>query len=509
MIRGMLLCGGFRSFEQINTMPPEDQRNTLIVEMAGRTNQSGPHFQGMDDRTLAGTAATLLFLRAIKARTDEQLKTISDDDQRNLMIIALGDQTGLSGPHLQSMSNIDLVRLGLTADGSGIRGVLLLGRFRTFQELNRMSRDDRRNTLITEMVGRSSQPVSYYQGMNDSSLAGAGAVLVFLRAIRARTDAQLKTITDDDQRNLMIIAMGAQTGLSGPQLQSLTSMELVLEGLGFEPFENRRLIAQRYDAEGRSAGPVGIPMGNVRLTTNGATQPFSGGFITVKDKKVDPVVVFQAEVRYLGFRCNDESDSDGGSSADEPYFVISITGLKSNTTRLFGPYEDVDGGESRFSASGEDVLVTDVQPPFTLSVVAKEHDHGEPAEAAGKVKTAMEDAIRVTQALAVTFGQAQVAAVTVMLNTVFTSVGGFVSDAASAVLGLGDDFVGSNNVRIGDWNDGAEDWRTPARLIEQPSFSQSPYNVKIDVGDGGEGRYSLYFNVNMFKVNRELVPALG
>jgi hypothetical protein len=243
-------------------------------------------------------------------------------------------------------------------------------------------------------------------------------------------------------------------------------------------------------------------MGNVRLTADGAAQPFSGGFIVVKDKKADPVVVFQAEVRFLGFRCNEESNHDQFTSSDEPYFVIGITGFKSNSTRLFGPFEDVDGGESRFTTSDNDVLVTDVQPPFTLSVIAMENDQGNPAEASAKVKKACEDAIRVTQALAVTFGQAQVAAVTVMLNTVFTSIGGFVADAASAVLGLGDDFVGSNNIRIGDWNDGAEEWKTPDRIIEESPFSQSPYNVKFDVGDGGEGKYTVYFNVNMFKIEK-------
>ena len=259
------------------------------------------------------------------------------------------------------------------------------------------------------------------------------------------------------------------------------------------------LIAQRYELDGRSAGPIGFPMGKVRLTEFGAVQPFSGGFMAVMDEKADPVVAYQAEVRFLGFRCNEESDHDQSTPSDEPYFIIAITGLR-NSTRLFGPYEGVDGGESRFTTAGEDMLVTDIQPPFTLSVIAKEWDQGEPDEAAEKVKKACEDAIRVTQALALTFGQGQVAAVTVMLNTVFASIGGFVADAATAVFGLGDDFVGSNNIRIGDWNDGAEEWRTPPRLIEEPSFSQSPYNVKLDVGDGGEGKYSLYFNVNIFKI---------
>ncbi|MCY7321491.1 MAG: hypothetical protein LH660_06735 [Phormidesmis sp. CAN_BIN36] len=260
------------------------------------------------------------------------------------------------------------------------------------------------------------------------------------------------------------------------------------------------LIAERYELDGRSAGPVGIPMGNVRLTSFGALQPFSGGFITVREKKVDPVVRVGAEGRFIGFRCNDESGHDQFTPSDEPYFIIGVTGLKSNETRLFGPFDDVDSGESRFTTAGNDVLVTDVQPPFTLSVIAMENDEGKPEQASAKVKQACEDAINVTQAVALTFGQAQVVAVTIMLDTLFNSIGGFAADAASAVLGLGDDSVGSNNIRIGDWNDGAEEWKTPDRIIEEPTFSQSPYNVKFDVGDDGEGNYTMYFNVNIFKI---------
>jgi len=246
-------------------------------------------------------------------------------------------------------------------------------------------------------------------------------------------------------------------------------------------------------------------MGNVTLTEFGAVQPFSGGFMEVRDGKADPVVAFQAEVRFLGFRCNEESDHDQLTSSDEPYFIIGITGLKSNTTRLFGPFEDVDGGESRFTTVDETFLVTDVQPPFVISVIAKENDEGDPKEAAAKVKSVCEDAINITQGVALTLGQMQVVAVTVMLDTLFNSIGGVVSGAAAAVLGLGDDFVGSANRSIGDWNDGENEWRTEPRLIEEPTFSESPYNLKIDVGDDDEGKYTLYFNVNMFRITKEHV----
>ncbi len=115
LIRGVLLAGKFRTQHELNGMSNDDQRNTLIVEMAGRTNQSVAHFQAMDDFTLVGVGAVYVFLREARIRTEQQLKTISDDDQRNILIVEIGSQTGL-GRKLQGLRNMDLVRLGLGDD---------------------------------------------------------------------------------------------------------------------------------------------------------------------------------------------------------------------------------------------------------------------------------------------------------------------------------------------------------------------------------------------------------
>ena len=99
------------------------------------------------------------------------------------------------------MTSSALVGLGLGNGATAMRGVLLAGPFRSFEELNRMSHDDQRNTLIVEMSNFSSMPVAHYQSLDDAALSGVGANLVFLRGIKARTDEQLKAITNDDQRN--------------------------------------------------------------------------------------------------------------------------------------------------------------------------------------------------------------------------------------------------------------------------------------------------------------------
>src|SRR6185436_1614037 len=216
-IRGVLLAGKFRTQQGLNTMSREDQRNTLIVELSGRTNQPVAHFQAMNDATLAGAGAALVFLREGKIREDGVLKSMSDDDQRNTLIVEIAGQTHLPIPVLQSMGSIDLVGKAFDSTSPAVvtvppshavslaRGVLLAGKFRTQQGLNAMSHEDQRNTLIVELSGRTNQPVAHFQAMDDATLAGAGAALVFLREGKIREDGVLKSMSDDDQRNTLIV----------------------------------------------------------------------------------------------------------------------------------------------------------------------------------------------------------------------------------------------------------------------------------------------------------------
>lgn len=109
----------------------------------------------------------------------------------------------------------------------GIGGMLQRNKFRNREQIDSMSWDDRRNTLITELAGRTKNAVSYYQSLNDTDLAGAGALLVFLRETGSRTDQQIKTMSADDMRNTVIVEVNARTGRSIPDLQALSSMNVV------------------------------------------------------------------------------------------------------------------------------------------------------------------------------------------------------------------------------------------------------------------------------------------
>jgi hypothetical protein len=107
-----------------------------------------------------------------------------------------------------------------------VAGMLQRSKFRSREQLDSMSSEDRRNTLITELANRTKDSVSYYQSLNNTDLAGAGALLVFLRETRSRTDERIKTMSADDMRNTVIVETNVRTGRSIPDLQALSSMNV-------------------------------------------------------------------------------------------------------------------------------------------------------------------------------------------------------------------------------------------------------------------------------------------
>jgi hypothetical protein len=80
-----------------------------------------------------------------------------------------------------------------------------------------------------ELTNRTNQ--NNYQGYDNDTLAGIGAVLVYLRVSGIRDDAALKAMSADDLRNTLITVLAAETG-QGLGLQALSNMDLVLVGLG-------------------------------------------------------------------------------------------------------------------------------------------------------------------------------------------------------------------------------------------------------------------------------------
>ncbi len=123
-----------------------------------------------------------------------------------------------------------------------IRGVLLVGKFRTHAELNRLSQHAQRQMLIGELVSRSHQagvlspsPRRDFDRLDDDQLAGVGALFVFLRETQVRDEGTLLRMTADEMRNVVIVELDHQTRL-GQQLQGWTNLQLIERAAGYIPF---------------------------------------------------------------------------------------------------------------------------------------------------------------------------------------------------------------------------------------------------------------------------------
>ena len=126
-----------------------------------------------------------------------------------------------------------------------VPGVLLAGKWRTKDSLNDKTTDNKRNTLIQELSKHTNQSVEYFQRFDDDALIGKGAVVVFLTEAEIRDEKVLKNMSDDDQRNTLIVENNAHTDRPIPQLQAMSNQNLVQ--LGLEWFAKSRTVEAILD----------------------------------------------------------------------------------------------------------------------------------------------------------------------------------------------------------------------------------------------------------------------
>lgn len=112
-LRGVLRDGGWRSEADLNTMSTEDKRNTLIVILAGSSRDSAGHYQAQDNERLIGAAATVIFLQWAGVRDLKSLQGLSQDDQRNILIVENNKHSDVDIGKLQGQTNQQLVHSGL------------------------------------------------------------------------------------------------------------------------------------------------------------------------------------------------------------------------------------------------------------------------------------------------------------------------------------------------------------------------------------------------------------
>ena len=113
-----------------------------------------------------------------------------------------------------------------------VRGVLLAAHWRTAEELDYISTENKRNTLIVELAKTcTNQSVPYFQGFDDDHLVGKASIWLLLKALDIPAGPNTPQNTDGSQRNTLITLLNARTDTPIATLQSKSDPELVTQGI--------------------------------------------------------------------------------------------------------------------------------------------------------------------------------------------------------------------------------------------------------------------------------------
>lgn len=263
-------------------------------------------------------------------------------------------------------------------------------------------------------------------------------------------------------------------------------------------------IDSLYRENGGFRGPFGFPLDEAEFTGQTAERYYSGGRIRFLSDNPQGEEMTVVRVRFVGFHCISESDSDQLSGSDEPYFIIGVASAGRSNTQRFGPYGDIDSGTVRFDATyvaSEDHRIT---PPIVLGVVAMEHDEGTPEEAEAKVREMIEGLEEKFDQVVGAFSGVSTGD-HVMPEWARDIYIGWAPEAIAAVFGLGDDEVGRTPMVLFDNKSELKEWRAPAVI---GNHGPNEYNVVLNVDGGDEGKYDLFFKVDLFKITDSIIKPL-
>jgi len=159
-----LVDHNWRSADDIQSMSHDDQRNTVIVELHHRDGTDG--LQGKSDAQLiiqcmSTTLGDCLVEHSWRSATD--ILTMSHDDQRNTVIVALHHRDGTHG--LQGKTDEQLISQCMAPT---LGDCLVDHSWRSADSIGTMSHDDQRNTVIVELWNRDG--TDGLQGKTDEEL---------------------------------------------------------------------------------------------------------------------------------------------------------------------------------------------------------------------------------------------------------------------------------------------------------------------------------------------------
>jgi hypothetical protein len=262
---------------------------------------------------------------------------------------------------------------------------------------------------------------------------------------------------------------------------------------------NRALIMRHYQANNGRNGPLGFPTSAVEVRGPLTVRQYRGGEIQVLGGVPTGSIRHEASVTFLGFTCVQESDHDQLSDTDEPYFVISVdSGNGIPITKKFGPFENTETG--RRLGIGEKLIQNAAPNPLGIRVQAYENDEGDPDETAKELQEKLVELSKEAASLASASGAEAadgpgVGPAAAAGGVLAGPLGALLAVGVVKGLGLGDDFIGQGMTLAFQR---PESVKTPD---EMGKFEGVPFNAKIDIDGGGEGKYELFFDIHVAEID--------
>lgn len=262
--------------------------------------------------------------------------------------------------------------------------------------------------------------------------------------------------------------------------------------------EMKRELERQHQRMGGVRGPLGISLSEAEYidALNEAKERYAGGELKHAINALNQFAVEKlthVTIRYLGFKCLDESNKFSGS--EEPYFIIGAVSGNGSNTVLIGPYGDVDEGQIRSDPIDIVGQFHRLVPPVMIGIIAMENDSGNPVEVLNKVRIAV-------QRVADRFHEGAGSFVMTPTSTFVVpgwlrdAVIGWIPESISAILGMGDDNVGRwAHLLFDDRQKLIAREQMPVVGGEQPLPAAA--NLVVPLGTESEGRYNLYFDVDL------------
>ncbi|GGD07782.1 hypothetical protein [Aquisalinus flavus] len=110
-IRGILLFGGFRTQQELNTASPEGWREALSVELANRLAEPITTFQSLSEKELSAAGGMLVLIQSSALFDAESISRLSLPELRLEAMTLLTTQTGIPLADLKEMSDEQLFEL--------------------------------------------------------------------------------------------------------------------------------------------------------------------------------------------------------------------------------------------------------------------------------------------------------------------------------------------------------------------------------------------------------------